>query len=72
MMKKILIFLLGCAIGYGCWHTFINSGTKKSETEQTAVDSATMTISIKQEIKDVQGDSIAEQDSLSVDTIVVK
>jgi hypothetical protein len=31
-----------------------------------------MTISIKQEIKEVQGDSIAEQDSLSVDTIVVK
>lgn len=70
MMKKILIFLLGCAIGYGCWHTFINSGS--SEAEEVVTDSATMTISIKKEIKEVQGDSVAEPDSLSVDTVVVK
>ena len=72
MMKKILIFLLGCAIGYGCWYTFINSGSSEDKTEQVVSDSGNMTISVKKEIKEVQGDSVVEQDTLKVDSIIEK
>lgn len=66
-MKKILIFLLGCAVGYGCWMAFSNTDSTKAETEQVVTDSVEMTISVKNEIKEVQGDSVAEQDTLKVD-----
>lgn len=66
-MKKVLIFLLCCAVGYGCWMVFFNSDSAKAEAEQVVTDSVEMTLSVKNEIKEVQGDSVAEQDTLNVD-----
>lgn len=71
-MKKVLVFLVGCAIGYGCWLAFSNSDSTKVETEQVATDSVDLTISVKNEIKATQGDSITVQDTLSVDTVVAE
>lgn len=66
------MFLVGCAIGYGCWLAFFNSDSTKAESEQVATDSVEMTISVKNEIKATQGDSITVQDTLSVDTVVAE
>lgn len=71
-MKKVLLFLLCCAICYGCWLTFFNSDKAKAETEQVATDSVEMTLSVKNEIKETQGDSIAVTDTLSADSVIVE
>lgn len=71
-MKKVLIFLLCCAIGYGCWLAFFNSDSVKPETEQVSTDSVEMTLSVKNEIKATQGDSIVETGTLSVDSVAVE
>lgn len=68
-MKKVIVFLILCAVAYGCWYVFSNP--EKSETETVAeAPQDTLQISVKNELKEVQADSVAvlevESDTLGV------
>lgn len=65
IMKKILVFLLGCAVGAGCWHAFFKTDSAKAEQEVTVVeDTVNMAISVKKELQEVGDVSVEPEDSL--------
>lgn len=63
-MKKVLIFLLCCAVGYACWNTFFNTDSAEPTQEVVVEDTLDVTISVKKELKEIQNDSVALGDTL--------
>lgn len=57
-MKKVLLFLIFCAIGYGIWYSF-SKPEEPTKTEQEEATDSTLTISVKNELKEVLADSAA-------------
>ena len=71
-MKKILIFLLGCAVGYACWQAFVITDSRETEKTPVVEDTVSMTISVKNELKEVENDSVVSIDSLTVESVIAE
>lgn len=59
MLKKIIIFLIGCAVGYACWTSFVDHSQKASVTEGVVSEEASdTTISEENGIKELPEDTM--------------
>ena len=59
MLKKIIIFLIGCAVGYACWTSFVDQSQKASVTEKVVSQEALdTTISEENGIKELPEDTM--------------
>lgn len=56
-MKKVLVFLVLCALAYGAWFSF-SQPEEPAKTEQEAPIQDTLTISVKNELKETFCDSV--------------
>lgn len=64
MLKKIIIFLVGCAVGYVCWTAFIDQSPKATEEDAVAVEEADTTIS------EVKGIDELPEDTMLLDSVM--
>lgn len=65
-MKKILIFLICCAVGYTCWTAFIDSGTESEvTTTETATEAPADTT-----MSEVKGIDELPEDTMLIDSVM--
>ena len=65
-MKKVLIFLIGCAAGYACWSAFFQRSTDDSAVavEEVADVPADTTMS------EVKGINELPEDTMIIDSVI--
>ena len=57
-MKKILIFLIGCAVGYACWTAFIDRSSESAAAEEVAEVPVDTTISETKGLNELPEDTM--------------
>lgn len=64
MLKKIIIFLVCCAVGYVCWTAFIDQSPKATDSDAVVEEVADTTIS------EVKGIEELPEDTMLLDSVM--
>ena len=65
MLKKIVIFLIGCAVGYACWNAFIVQSPKTEPAENAITEEVADTT-----ISEVKGIDELPEDTMKLDSVM--